>query len=143
MKWTDPTGRSFTLRDACYVGNLEAARALLDAGADPNQRDAPELDGGVWYSAGGDAPTPLHCVAIAWTHVPAHVDIIRLLVERGAAIEDTVLEDYWIETTLTDAAIEVGVALGIPRSDLDALRSKHGAVEDRYGPGKVLFVDDK
>ena len=87
--------------------------------------------------------TPLHCVAIAWTHVPEHVEIIRLLVERGAVIAETVLEDFWIETTLSDAAIEVGHALGIEAEHLRDLRARHGAVEDRYDGGKVLFVDDE
>ena len=39
MKWTDATGHSFTLRDACYVGNVEAVRALLEMGADPDMTD--------------------------------------------------------------------------------------------------------
>ena len=104
MKWTDATGRSYTLRDACYVGDGEAVRALLEMGADPAMTD-PDDDGWQWISVAGNTPSPLHCVAIAWRHVPEHVEIIRLLVERGAVIADTVLRDYWIETTLTDAAI--------------------------------------
>jgi hypothetical protein len=142
VKWTDAAGHSFTLRDACYVGNVEAVRALLEMGADPDMAD-PDDDGWAWISAAGKTPTPLHCVAIAWTHVPEHVEIIRLLVERGAVIADTVLEDYWIETTLTDAAIEVGRALGIDGEHLRNLRAQHGAVEDRYDGGKVLFVEDE
>lgn len=141
MKWTDAGGHSFTLREACYAGNVEAVRALLDMGADPNM--AKPDDDGEWFSAAGKTPTPLHCVAIAWTYVPQHVEIIRLLVERGAVIADTVLTDYWIETTLTDAAIEVGRALGIDGEHLRNLRAEHGAVEDRYGDGKVLFVEDE
>jgi hypothetical protein len=127
VKWTDATGRSFTLRDACYVGNVEAVRALLEMGADPSTT-APDEDGNTWISCGGDTPTPLHCVAIAWA--------------RGAVIGETVLEDYWVETTLDDHAIAVGRALGIDGEQLGALRARHGAVEDRYGDGKVLLVDD-
>jgi hypothetical protein len=112
MKWTDATGRSFTLRDACYVGNLEAVRALLDMGVDASTT-ARDDDGYHWVSLGGATPTPLHCVAIAWAHVPAHVEIIRLLVERGAVITETVIRDYWVETTLSDNAVAVGRALGI------------------------------
>ncbi len=141
MKWTDSTGRSFTLRDACYVGNLEAVRALLAMGADASMT-GPDEDGHAWISCGGDTPTPLHCVAIAWAHVPEHVEIIRLLVEHGAVIEETVLEDYWVETTLDERAIAVGHALGVDGEQLHALRTRHGAVEDRYGDGKVLFVGD-
>jgi ankyrin repeat protein len=142
MKWTDATGHSFTLRDACYVGNVEAVRALLEMGADPDMTD-PDDDGWEWISAAGKTPTPLHCVAIAWTHVPEHLEIIRLLIERGAVVADTVLQDYWIETTLTDAAIEVGRAFGIDGEHLRNLRAQHGAVEDRYDGGKVLFVEDE
>lgn len=142
MKWTDATGHSFTLRDACYVGKVEAVRALLEMGADPDTT-APDDDGYAWISAGGKTPTPLHCVAIAWAHVPGHVEIIRLLVDRGAVIADTVLQDYWIETTLTGDAIEVGRALGIHAEQLGDLGAQHGAVEDRYDGGKVLFVDDE
>jgi hypothetical protein len=57
-------------------------------------------------------------VAIAWAHVPEHVEIVRLLVERGAVITDTVIRDYWVETTLSEAAIAVGLALGIDNASL-------------------------
>lgn len=142
MKWTDATGRSLTLRDACYVGNVEAVRTLLEMGVDPDMTLRDD-DGFEWVSAGGKTPTPLHCVALAWTHVPEHVENVRLLVERDAVIGDTVLQDYWIETTLSDAAIEVGRALGIDGEHLSNLRTRHPAVADRYDGDKVLLVTDK
>lgn len=136
MEWTDAHGETFSLHGACYVGRLDAVNALLEAGADPNA-EAPDDQG--WISAAPHAK-PLHCVAIAWEYTPAHAEIARLLISRGATVEDTVLDDYWIETTLTDEAIAVGVALGIDEADLRALRARHGAVDDRYDDGKVLFV---
>jgi len=139
MRWTDADGASWSLHEACYAGKLDAVKALLDMGADPNG-NAAEDDAWEWISAAGPHPRPLHCAAIAWEHLPEHAEIVKLLVERGAKIEESVLQDYWIETTLTDNAIAVGVALGEDEADLRGLREKHGAVEDRYDDGKVLFV---
>jgi ankyrin repeat protein len=141
MRWTDPTGETWSLHEACYVGRLDAVKALLDLGADPNGNAGVD-DRWQWISAGGEHPRPLHCAAIAWEHKPEHAEIVRLLVARGAIVEQSVLQDYWIETTLTDEAIAVAVALGENEADLRALRAEHGAVEDRYAGGKVLFVKD-
>jgi hypothetical protein len=141
MRWTDAAGESFSLHEACYVGRLDAVIALLDAGADPNS-DAAADDRWEWISAAGPQPRPLHCVAIAWEYKPEHVEIIRRLVARGARVEDTVLQDYWIETTLTPNAIAVGTALGVETEQLDGLRDRYGETHDRYAGGKVLFVDD-
>ena len=140
MRWTDGAGESWSLHEAAYVGRLDAVKALLELGADPNA-NAGDDDRWEWISAAGEHPRPLHCVAIAWEHKPEHVEIVKLLVARGAKIEESVLQDYWIETTLTDDAIAVAVALGEDEADLKKLREEHGAVEDRYA-GKALFVKD-
>jgi hypothetical protein len=111
-------------------------------GADPNG-NAGDDDEWDWISAAGERPRPLHCVAIAWEHKPAHVEIVKLLRAKGAIVDETVLQDYWIETTLTEDAIAVGAALGEDEADLRALQQEHGAVEDRYADGKVLFIKDE
>jgi ankyrin repeat protein len=141
MRWTDAEGVVWSLHEACYAGRLDAVTALLDAGADPNG-NAGDDDHWQWISAAGPHPRPLHCVAIAWEHKPEHAAIVKLLRAKGAVVEDTVLTDYWIETTLTDAAIAVGAALGEDERELRATQQEHGAVIDRYDPGKVLFVPD-
>ena len=142
VRWTDDSGVSWSLHEACYTGRLDAVTALLELGADPNA-NAAAGDHWAWISCGGEHPRPLNCVAIAWAHKPEHVSIVKLLLGRGAVIEDTVIRDYWIETTLTDNAIAVGVALGLDETDLKHKRGQHGAVEDRYAGGKVLFVSDE
>jgi hypothetical protein len=48
----------------------------------------------------------------------------------------------WKQTTLTDEAIAVGVVLGIDEAQLRGKQQRHGAVEDRYAAGKVLFTRD-
>jgi ankyrin repeat protein len=55
---------------AAANGRLEAARLLLDAGADPSL-------------ANGDGTTPL--MSAAWT---GHLEVLQLLLERGAAVDD-------------------------------------------------------
>jgi ankyrin repeat protein len=131
VRWTDPDGKEWSLHEACYAGKLEAVRALLAAGADPNA-SAGDGDSQQWISAAGDRPRPLHCVAIAWEHTYDHVEIVKALRAFGAIVEETVLDDYWIETTLSDAAIEVGIALGIEERALRALRADHGVVDGLY-----------
>ena len=139
MRWTDGAGESWSLHEAAYAGRLDAVTALLELGADPNA-NAGDDDRWEWISAAGEHPRPLHCVAIAWEHRPEHAEIVKLLRARGATVDETVLQDYWIETTLTEHAIAVGAALGEDEADLRALQQKHGAVEDRHEGGKVLFV---
>jgi len=62
------------------AGLVATARLLLDAGADPNARVGP--DG---RSAGSSA---LQCAAAAASSGVPNATVIRLLVERGATVED-------------------------------------------------------
>lgn len=87
---------SRSLHEACYQGDVESVRAHLEAGADPNApADPAERE---WISAAGPCPRPLHCVALAWGGVTErHLEIARLLLERGARVDDTVIRDHTIE----------------------------------------------
>jgi hypothetical protein len=75
------------------------------SGANAN---APAEPGGrQWVSSAGDRPQPLNCVAIAWSMTDAHVAIARLLIEHGAVVDDTVVQDHELEMTggATDLAL--------------------------------------
>lgn len=91
-----------SLHEACYRGDLAAVTALLDAGADPN--GAASDDGSrEWISCAGSHPRPLNCVAIAWAATPAHLEIVKRLLERGAVVDQTVLDDLDVESMGTAA----------------------------------------
>lgn len=83
------------LHAACYFGELDLVRAHLDAGDDPNDPASPA--GEEWISAAGPRPKPLNCVSIAPAMTAAHIDIARLLIRRGAVVDDTVLQDHTAE----------------------------------------------
>lgn len=95
-----------TLHEACYQGRADVVAALLASGADPNEpadRAARE-----WISSAGPGPRPLNCVAIAWTTTEGHVEIAKLLLEHGALVDDSVLQDLAIEKvgSTADAALQ-------------------------------------
>ena len=52
-------------------------------------------------SRAGNRPKPLNCVAIAWTMTENHVKIARLLIEHGAVVDDSVLQDHTVEMLLS------------------------------------------
>ncbi len=84
------------LHEACYRGNLEQVRALVEQGADVN---GPAGPGPIhWVSAAGLHPRPLNCVAIAWFMTDQHLAIARLLIEKGARVDDTVISDHNAES---------------------------------------------
>jgi ankyrin repeat protein len=84
-----------SLHEACYQGRLEVVRELLAQGADPNgPAAAGERE---WISCAGSRPKPLNCVAIAWEVTENHLHIARLLIEHGATVDDSVLQDHRIE----------------------------------------------
>ena len=67
-----PSGRAVqatALQEAARYGQLEAARLLLDAGADPSLAD-------------GDGETPLMYAA-----GEGHLEVLRLLLGRGTAVD--------------------------------------------------------
>ena len=130
MRWTSSDGVELSLHEACYEGRLEAVIYLLERGADPNGNASPD-DWHQWISAAGAHPRQLHCVAIAWNYKPEHAAIAKQLIARGAIVEDSVLEDYWIETTLTDDAIAVGVALGLDEAQLRGTQERLGTCVSR------------
>jgi len=86
------------LHEACYAGDLAAVRALLDRGEEPNA----EATSGRWVSC-RERPRPLNCVAIAWAMTEDHVRIARLLIERGAVVDETVRRDHGIESAGREA----------------------------------------
>ncbi len=83
------------LHEACYQGRLDVVAQLLANGADPNQPADPTAR--EWISCLGDRPKPLNCVAMAWTMTENHVEIARLLIEHGAVVDDSVLDDHTID----------------------------------------------
>lgn len=104
-----------TLHEACYQGRLDVVATLLANGADPNEpADPTERE---WISSAGRSPKPLNCVAIAWDMTENHVAIARLLIERGAVVDASVLQDHTIEMvgSTADSAL---------RELLDAARSR-------------------
>lgn len=90
-----------SLHEACYQGRVDVVAHLLAGGANPN---APAERGGrEWISCAGSRPKPLNCVAIAWTMTDSHVEIARLLIEHGAVVDDSVIDDHTIEMVLSPA----------------------------------------
>ena len=86
-----------SLHEACYQGRIELVAQLLASGANPNEPADPyERE---WISSAGSRPTPLNCVAIAWTMTEDHVEIARLLIEHGAVVDGSVLDDHTIEAS--------------------------------------------
>lgn len=69
----DADGRHRALALAAQFGRVDAVRALLEAGEDPNR-----------YNPVGahSHSTPLHQAALA-----GHLDVVRLLIERGARLD--------------------------------------------------------
>lgn len=84
-----------SLHEACYQGRIDVVARLLAGGADPNEPADPSER--VWISCAGNRPRPLNCVAIAWTMTENHVGIATLLIEHGAVVDDSVIQDHTIE----------------------------------------------
>jgi hypothetical protein len=97
--WTKPL-EDWSLHDAAYAGQFELARKLIESGADVNARAARPHR---WISSApaGD-PTPLHCVCIAWSMTEGHLQIARLLLEKGARVDKTHRQDFAVEMTTTN-----------------------------------------
>ena len=94
-----------SLHEACYQGRIDVVAQLLASGANPNEPAEPaERE---WISCAGSRPAPLNCVAIAWTMTENHLEIAKLLIEHGAVVDDSVLEDHTIEAAggAADAAL--------------------------------------
>lgn len=103
-----------SLHEACYQGRIDVVIQLLASGANPNEpADASERE---WISCAGNRPKPLNCVAIAWTMTENHVKIARLLIEHGAVVDDSVLQDHNAE--MLDAPIDFAL-----RGVLEAARN--------------------
>ena len=69
----DPLSRHRALALAAQSGQLETTQMMLDAGEDPNRFNPPGTHG---------HSTPLHQAALA-----GHLEVVRLLVERGARLD--------------------------------------------------------
>lgn len=120
MKKTKSTA-GVSLHIACYQGQVEVVARLLASGADPN---GPAEPGGYeWISCEGSRPRPLNCVAIAWTMTENHVEIARLLIEHGAIVYASVLEDHNIESACIPS-MTGGTADSALRRLLEAARSR-------------------
>ena len=94
-----------SLHEACYQGRIDVVAQLLASGANPNEPADPyERE---WISCAGSRPRPLNCVAIAGTMTEDHLEIARLLIEHGAVVDDSVLDDHTIEMVggTTDSAL--------------------------------------
>lgn len=84
-----------SLHEACYQGRLDVVARLLAEGANPNEPAG--VTKRVWISCAGSRPRPLNCVVIAWTMTDDHLQIARLLIQHGAIVDDSVLEDHTVE----------------------------------------------
>ena len=95
-----------TLHEACYQGRVDIVAQLLAGGANPNApADSTMRE---WISCAGSCPKPLNCVAVAWELTERHVEIARLLIDKGAVVDYTVLRDHAIERvdSAVDAALQ-------------------------------------
>lgn len=68
-----PQQRHLALALAAQYGHAEIVRALLDAGEDPNRYNPPEAHG--------------HSTAIHQAALAGHLDVAKMLVERGAKLD--------------------------------------------------------
>ena len=104
----DAEDRHWAMALAVQFGRAEIVRMLLDAGEDPNR----------YNPVGGHSQsTPLHQAALA-----GHLDIARLLVERGASLDR---KDTLFNSTPAGWAQYAG------RTEVEAyLRGKQAAKED-------------
>ncbi|MFN0181147.1 MAG: hypothetical protein ACKVZ0_20255 [Gemmatimonadales bacterium] len=84
-----------SLHEACYQGRVDVVAQFLAGGANPNEPADPSAR--EWISCAGNRPMPLNCVAIAWAMTEKHVEIARLLIEYGAVVDDSVLQDHLVE----------------------------------------------
>ena len=100
---------STSLHRAVYNGELQRVRELVDSGVDVNARAQP---GEGWITTLGERPRPLNCCAIAWTLTEDHLKIARLLLDRGAVVDDSVRNDWLIEATLAEIWGRLYVLLG-------------------------------
>ena len=98
-----------SLHRAVYDGDLERVRELLDGGADVS---ALAQEGEGWITAMGACPRPLNCCAIAWTLTEEHLEIARLLIDRGAVVDDSVYQDFLAESTGAKIWSRLHVLLG-------------------------------
>jgi ankyrin repeat protein len=107
---TGETVHSTVLHVAAGHGRLEAARLLLDGGADPSLADSTAVT------------TPLMAAAVR-----GHLEVLRLLLERGAAV-DTVrlvgeggaafhLACYSNHPECAEALVRAGCDVGIKTTD--------------------------
>ncbi len=103
---------------AARVGDPEIVRVLLTAGADPSQRNS--------QASGGRVPK-------AWPHTTtallnaasgAHSDVVRLLVEAGADIDDGrgPSEEFTGQSPLFEAIAQYALAVSHGRSNLNPSR---------------------
>ena len=114
-----------SLHRACYRGLLDVVALLLASGSDPSApADSSESE---WFSCAGRSPKPLNCVAIAWKMTEAHVEIARLLIERGAIVDGTVLDDFAMERTSLDDPSDVAFARLLEAARPDARTREFGS----------------
>jgi ankyrin repeat protein len=122
------------LFEASKSGNIAAVRKLLDKGVDVNWKDDEEGD------EEGDT-------ALTWASEFGHIDIIKLLLDRGALID---LQDNIGGTGLMYAShfgqvecvrflLERGADMSI--KDTDGMTARDQAVEQRQ-VGIVLLLDE-
>ena len=116
-----------SLHEACYLGRLDIVAELLASGADPNARADPT--GREWICCAGRYPRPLNCVAIAWTMMEKHVEIARLLIEHGAVVDGSVLDDFTIERASLYDTADVAFAQLLAAARPDAHTREFGSAD--------------
>jgi cytohesin len=67
---------------AAHAGNIEQIRALLAAGANPNEYDASNQTALHWAARGGHRPGPHYCSGES----PGRPDVISILIDGGADV---------------------------------------------------------
>merc|ERR1712072_273858 len=87
---------------ACQNGRVDAARLLLDKGADVNL-------------ATEKGTTPLHGVCDHWCCEDSHIEVVRLLLANGADVDQTT----------KDGQTSLDIAKSKDRSSIVALLEEH------------------
>ena len=127
------------LLNACEKGQYDTAKALLDRGADPNAVPGPDVAQLGWMdrvrallhlSTSNNRPSDTRN-ALFWAAVRGHADIVRLLLERGANVNQTF---PYGETVIAHVASDGNIPI------LKLLVERGAYPNTRPGPHDLLYA---